>query len=80
VVLFLRVANCSPMGGVKEHVRDIRKKGILTNTWFPVQEPSSKSQDFDFDITKSVIRAGSKGNIEEEMVMVIMAAITILTR
>jgi len=32
------------------------------------------------DITTSVIRAGSKGNIEEEMVMVIMAAIMILTQ
>jgi len=59
VVLFLRVAHCSPMGGVKEHVRDIRKKEILTKTWFPVQEPSSKSQDFDCQISqpnKSLIK------------------------
>jgi hypothetical protein len=44
------------MGGVKEYVRDIRKKGILTNTWFPVQEPSSKSQDSDCQILLNQIK------------------------
>jgi hypothetical protein len=56
VVLFLRVANCSPMGGVEEYVRDIRKQGILTNTWFPIQEPSSKSQDSDCQILLNQIK------------------------
>jgi hypothetical protein len=44
------------MGGVKEYVRDIRKKRILTNTWFPIQEPSSKSQDSDCQILLNQIK------------------------